>query len=93
MVLNTGFCSNGKIQICDSFKTSLSRANRKCDHALCKNHAIIMIIHYVKEFSVSFLPVQKQTDGYICGPFTIAFAAEILDGKSPLEVRFDMERM
>ena len=52
-----------------------------------------MIMHYVKEFSVSFLPVQKQTDGYICGPFTIAFAAEIVDGKSPLEVRFDMERM
>ena len=59
MVLNTGFCSNGKIQICDSFKTSLSRANRKCDHALCKNHAIIMIMHYVKEFSVSFFACPK----------------------------------
>ena len=28
--------------------------------------------------------VQKQTDGYNWGPFTLAFAAEILDGKSPV---------
>ena len=79
------FCSNGRIQICDSLKTSLIRVNRKCVYALYKNS--------VKELIVSFLPFQKQTNGYNCGPFAIAFAAEILDGKSPMEARFDVERM
>ena len=79
------FCSNGKIQICDSLKPSLSRVNRKCVHALYKN--------CVKEFIVSFLPVQKQTDGYNCGSSAIAFEAEIVDGKSPVEACFDVERM
>ena len=67
------FCSNGRIQICDNLKTSLSQVNRKCVHALYKN--------CVKNFIVSFLPAQKQTDGYNCGPFALAFAAEILDGE------------
>ena len=79
------FCSNGNIQICDSLKTSLNRVNRKCVYALYKN--------CVGEFIVSFLPVQKQTDGYNCGPFAIAFAAEILDGKSPMEACFDVTKM
>ena len=75
------FCSNGRIQICDSLTTSLSRVNKKCAHALYKN--------CVKEFIISFSSVQKQIDGYNCGPFL----AEILDGKSPVEVHFDVERM
>ena len=68
-----------------SLKTSLSQVNRKCVHALYKN--------YVKEFTVRFFPVQKQTDGYNCGPFAIAFAAEMSDGKSPMEAGFDVDRM
>ena len=64
---------------------SLSRASRKCVHALYKN--------FVKEFIVSFLPVQKQTDGYNYGPFAIVFTAEILDGNSSVQAHFDMERM
>ena len=79
------FCSTGWIQIRDSLKTSLSQVNRKCVHALYKN--------CVKEFIVRFLPVQKQTDGYNCGPFAIAFAAEMSDGKSPMEAGFDVDRM
>ena len=50
------FCSNEMIQICNSLKTSISRANRKCVH--------ILYINCAKEFIVSFLSVQKQTDGY-----------------------------
>ena len=38
---------------------------------------------------MSFLPVQKQSDGFNCGPFAIAYAAEILNGKSPIEAQFD----
>ena len=61
------FCSSGRIQICNTLKTSLSRVNRKCVYALNKNCAM--------EFIVNFLPVLNQTDGYNCGPFAIAFAA------------------
>ena len=79
------FCINGRIQICDSLKTSLSRVNRKCVYSLYKN--------CVEEFIVTFLPVQKQSEGFYCGPFAIAFAADILDGKSPMEARFDVAKM
>ena len=44
-------------------------------------------------FKNKILPVQKQIDRYNCGPFAIAFTAEVLDGKSPMEARFDVERM
>ena len=46
----------------------------------------------VKEFIVSSLLVLNQTDGYNCGLFAIAFAAEILDEKSSVEARSDMKR-
>ena len=42
---------------------------------------------------MTFLPVQKQSDGYNCGPFAIAYAAEVLDGKSPIDARFDVSKM
>ena len=51
------FCSKGRIQICDNLKTSFSRLKRKCFHALYKN--------FVKEFIVSFLPVQNKFMGII----------------------------
>ena len=82
------FCSNGRVQTCDSLKTSLSRVNEKCVHALYKN-----FVNDSGKLIVSFLPVQKQPDGYNCGPFAIAFAAEILDGKSPMEAHFDVTKM
>ena len=50
-------------------------------------------MNYVKEFIVSFLPIQKQTDEYNCDSLAIAFTVEILDGKSPMEARFDVGRM
>ena len=55
------FCSNGRIQI------YLIRVSRKCVHAIYKN--------YVKEFIISFVPVQKQIGRYNCGPFLITFEA------------------
>ena len=45
------FCSNGRIQICDSLKTSLSRVNRKYVYALYKNCS--------EEFIVSFSSCSK----------------------------------
>ena len=52
--------------------------------------------HVVGEFEKvkpTFLPVHKQIDGFNCGPFAIAYAAEILHGKSPMEAIFDVKKM
>ena len=82
------FCSNGRVQVCDSLRSSLTRSSRKSIRSLYK--------HYVAdggEQIVTFLPVQKQPDGHNCGPFAIAYAAEILDGRSPSEALFDVNKM
>ena len=74
------FCSNGRVQICDSLRSSLTSSSRKSIRSIYK--------HYVaddEEQILTFLPVQKQPDGHNCGPFVIAYAVEILDGRSPSE--------
>ena len=45
------------------------------------------------KLQVTFLPVEKQTDGHNCGVYAIAFAAEILAGLSPIDSRFAVTRM
>ena len=82
------FCSNGRVQVCDSLRSSLTRSSRKSIRSLYK--------HYVAdggEQIVTFLPVQKQPDGHNCGPFAIDYAAEILDGRSPSKAVFDVNKM
>ena len=37
--------------------------------------------------------MQKQPDGFNCGPFAVAFAAEVLNGSSPMEAHFDVGKM
>ena len=81
-------CSNGRVQICDSLKSKLSRLSLKCIRSLFKH-----CDDDKGKTVVSFLSVQRQLDGYNCGPFTIAYAAELLDGKSPLDARFDVSKM
>ena len=39
------------------------------------------------------LPVQKQPDGYNCGAFAIAYAADLLDGQCPSDAVFDVNEM
>ena len=41
----------------------------------------------------TFLPIQKQPDGHNCGPFAITYAAEVLNGRSPSEAVFDVNKM
>ena len=80
------FCSNGRVQVCDSLNTALTRSSRKAIRSLYK--------HYFSGDEVmSFLPVQRQPDGYNCGLFAIAFAVEILDGKSPSEAKFSVDEI
>ena len=82
------FCSNGRVQVCDSLRSSLTCSSRKSILSLYK--------HYVAdggEQIVTLLPVQKQPDGHNCGPFAIAYAAEILDRRSSSEAVFDVKKM
>ena len=82
------FCSDGRVQVCDSLPSSLTRSSRKPIGSLYG--------HYVAdggEQIVTFLPVQKQPDGRSCRPFAIAYATEILDGRSPSEAVFDINKM
>ena len=91
MELIIGFSAFAQMIVCKSESlrlTSLTHSSRKSIRSLYK--------HYVAdggEQIVTFLPVQNQPDGYNCGPFTIAYAAEILDGRSPSEAAFDVNKM
>ena len=80
------FSSSGRVQVCDSLNTILIRSSRKSIRLLCKHY-------FAGDEVISFLPVQRQSDGYNCGIFAIAFAAEILDGKSPSEAIFSVDEM
>ena len=55
------FCSNGRVQVCDSLRSSLTRSSRKSIRSLYK--------HYVADGGEqigTFLPVQKEPDGHNC---------------------------
>ena len=41
----------------------------------------------------TFLSVQKQQDSHNCGLFAVAFAAEILDGKLPIDAVFHVPQL
>ena len=47
----------------------------------------------IGENLMSFLPVQKQSDGFNCGPLAIAYSADILHVKSPIEDQIDVAKM
>ena len=82
------FCSSGRVQICDSLKSALNRNSQKSIFSLYKN-----VVGENGKVNPTFLPVQQQPDGFNCGVFAIAFAAEILDGQSPIEATFDVAKM
>ena len=82
------FCSSGRVQICDSLKSKLNRNSQKSIFSLYKN-----VVGENGKVNPIFLPVQQQPDGFNCGVFAIAFAAEILDGQSPIEASFDVAKM
>ena len=84
------FCSNSRVQVCDSLNSTLTRTSRKSIQSLYKN---VDQKNDSGNVRVTFLPVQKQPDGHNCGLFAVAFAAEILAGKSPIEAVFDVAQM
>ena len=84
------YCTGGTVYVCDSLKTYLNRISKKSVQALYRN-----CVDSMGHLAISFLPVQQQIDAdrHNCGVFAIAFAAEILDGKSPANVNFDVAKM
>ena len=45
------------------------------------------------KLELTFLLVDKQTDGFNCGPFALGYASILLDGKSPVDARFVVNEM
>ena len=65
-----------------------NRVSMKCLCALYKN-----VVGEFGKVTPTFLLVHEQTDGCYCGPFSITYAAEILDGESLTETVFDVNEM
>ena len=42
---------------------------------------------------VTMVPVQKNSDGYNCWLFSIAYATDVLNGLSPVDFCFDVSLM
>ena len=75
------FCFSGRVQICDSLKNHAGRFTLKSINAPYRNFnetssGILTLL---------FMLVQKQEDDFNCGAFAIAYSAEFLDGKSPID--------
>ena len=63
------FSSSGRVQVCDSLRTNLTSVSKQCLKSLyqplLKNGKL----------EVTFLPVEKQTDGLNCGLFALVYAS------------------
>ena len=81
------FTSSGRDQVCGSLNTNLTSVSKQCLKSLYqplwKNGKV----------EVTFLPVKKQTDGFNCDLFPLAYASILLDGKSPTDFRFLVKQM
>ena len=73
--------------MCDSLRTNVTSISKKCLKSLFQP--------LVKngKLEVTFLPVDKQTDGFNCGLFALGYASILLDGKSPVDARFVVNEM
>ena len=81
------FSSSGTVQVCDSLRINLTSVSKQCLKSLyqplLKNGKLEVI----------FLHVEKQTYGFNCGLFALAYASILLDGKSPTDFRFLVKEM
>ena len=77
-----------KHQVCNSLHTKISSVTKECLKALYKS-----LIEKDGKLTIKIVPVQTQKDGYNCGLFAIAFAADIVQGISPTESCFQISRM
>ena len=81
------FSSSGRVQVCDNLRTNLTSVSKQCLKSfyqpLLKNGKL----------EVTLLPVEKETDGFNCGLFALAYASILFDGKSPTDFRFLVKEM
>ena len=80
--------SKGYVQIGDSLNSNLNQTSKKSIQALYRNFFCDNA-----NVKVTLLPVQKQQDGHNCGLSAVGFAAEILDGKSPIDTVFHVPQL
>ena len=81
------FTLSGRVQVCDSLRTNLTSISKKCLKSLFQPLA------KNGKFEVTFLPVDKQTDGSNCGLFSLGYASILFDGKSPVDARSVVNEM
>ena len=81
------FSSSGRVQVCDSLCTNLTSVSKEWLKSLYQP--------FLKngKLEVTFLPVEKQSDRFNCGPFALVYASILLDGKSPIDFRFLGKKM
>ena len=77
------FSSNDRFQICDSLYTNLTSVIKNGLKALYKSK-----VEKNGKLSVTIVSVQKQSNGYNCGLFAIAFAMDLLNGLSSFGLLF-----
>ena len=81
------FSSGGRVQVCDSLRSTLSAVTKKSLKSLFKP------LVKNKKLQITFLPTDKKKDGVNCGLFALAFASVILDGRSPSDYAFTVNEM
>ncbi len=88
IVLAKGFGKDpSRIMCFDSLTTSSGPDKKAITGASLIEHCIADTIE------IHLMPCQKQTDGYNCGPFALAFATALALGHNPCEIRFDVSKM
>ena len=71
--------SSDRVQVCDIFRTNLTSISKQCLKSLyqplLKNGKL----------EVTFLPVEKHTDGFNCGLFALAYAStSLMESPQPI---------
>ena len=79
---------NGGVHVLDSLRTNLSVVTKRCLKALYKP-----LLDDNRKLVVTLLPVNKQNDGFNCGLYAIAFAADIINGLFPMDSQYDVSKM
>ena len=69
------FSSSGRVQVYDSLRTNLTSVFKECLKSLYQP------LLTNGKLEVTFLPVEKQTNGFNCGLFALVYASILFDGK------------
>ena len=81
------FTSSGRVQVCDNLRTNLTSILKKSLKSLFQP--------LVKngQLEVTFLSIDKRTDGFNCGLFALDYASILLGGKPPIDAWFVVNEM